>query len=133
MKIVQERFNILMSHIGVKLYDTNHAIDELRRWFPSVSFEQYKSILRHGLDTIKKQHNMEIGNYMLVSKSTGIRVPLEIRNDRYNGQIIGAIPTTLNPREVINIRHDLEVMTENVYDKRKLCEGFNYYIQHGIS
>ena len=69
---------------------------------------------------------------MLISKTFGYRVPIEIRRDRKTNEIIGVVPTVLNSTEVINTRNELEIIVEkNVYDKSQLIEGFNYYTQHG--
>jgi len=127
MKIIEE-FSLITSKDGVKVYDTRHAIAEFKRWYPKLRTLALKRTILQGLVKINKK----IGNYMLISKTFGYRVPIEIRRDRKTNEIIGVVPTVLNSTEVINTRNELEIIVEkNVYDKRQLIEGFNYYTQHG--
>lgn len=69
---------------------------------------------------------------MFISKKYGFRIPVEIRQDVKNpSKNIVVVPTVLNSTEVINTRNELEVMVEqNVFDSRKITEGFNYYINN---
>ena len=127
MRII-EQFSLIVSKDGVNVYDSRHAIEEFKRWYPKLRTLALKRTILQGLVKINKK----IGNYMLISKIYGYRVPIEIRSDRKTGNIIGVIPTVLNSTEVINTRNELEIIVEkNVYDKRQLIEGFNYYTQHG--
>lgn len=127
MKIIEE-FSLIVSKDGINVYDTRHAISEFKRWYPNLNISIFKKSILQGLEKISKK----IGNYMIISKSNKYRIPIEIRKDRKNGKIIGVIPTVLNSTEVINTRNELEIIVEkNVYDKRQLIEGFNYYIQRG--
>jgi len=127
MKIIEE-FSLITSKDGVKVYDTRHAIAEFKHWYPKLRTLALKKTILQGLVKINKK----IGNYMLISKTFGYRVPIEIRRDRKTNEIIGVVPTVLNSTEVINTRNELEIIVEkNVYDKRQLIEGFNYYTQHG--
>lgn len=127
MKIIEE-FSLITSKDGVNVYDTRHAIAEFKRWYPKLRILALKRTILQGLVKINKK----IGNYMLISKTFGYRVPIEIRRDRKTNEIIGVVPTVLNSTEVINTHNELEIIVEkNVYDKRQLIEGFNYYTQHG--
>lgn len=127
MKIIEE-FSLITSKDGVKVYDTRHTIAEFKRWYPKLRTLALKRTILQGLVKINKK----IGNYMLISKTFGYRVPIEIRRDRKTNEIIGVVPTVLNSTGVINTRNELEIIVEkNVYDKRQLIEGFNYYTQHG--
>lgn len=127
MKII-EQFSLIVSKDGVNVYDSRHAIEEFKRWYPKLRVLALKRTILQGLVKINKK----IGNYMFISKTYGYRVPIEIRRDRKTNEIIGVVPTILNSTEVINTRNELEIIVEkNVYDKRQLIEGFNYYTQHG--
>jgi len=127
MRIV-EQFSLIVSKDEVNVYDSRHAIEEFKRWYPKLRILALKRTILQGLVKINKK----IGNYMLISKTFGYRVPIEIRRDRKTNEIIGVVPTVLNSTEVINTRNELEIIVEkNVYDKRQLIEGFNYYTQHG--
>jgi hypothetical protein len=128
MKFIKERFNILFTFKGLKVVDVRHAIEEFKRWFPELSVGMLKKSLVQGLSKI----SLEYGNYMIISKKYGFRVPVEIRQDVKNPRKnIIVIPTILNSRETKNLRKELEVMVEqNVFDSRKITEGFNYYINN---
>ena len=128
MKFLKERFNILFTFKGLKVVDVRHAIEEFERWFPELSIDILKKSLVQGLSKI----SLEFGNYMIISKKYGFRIPVEIRQDVKNPRKnIIVIPTILNSRETKNLRKELEVMVEqNVYDIRKITEGFNYYINN---
>jgi hypothetical protein len=128
MKFIKERFNILFTFKGLKVVDVRHAIEEFKRWFPELSVGILKKSLVQGLSKI----SLEYGNYMIISKKYGFRIPVEIRQDVKNPRKnIIVIPTILNSRETKNLRKELEVMVEqNVFDSRKITEGFNYYINN---
>lgn len=129
MKFIKERFNILFTFKGLKVVDARHAVEEFKRWFPELSIDVLKKSLVQGLSKI----SLEYGNYMIISKKYGFRIPAEIRQDIKNpSRNIVVIPTVLNSTEVINTRNELEIIVEkNVFDSRKITEGFNYYTQHG--
>ena len=128
MKFLKERFDILFTFKGLKVVDVRHAVEEFNRWFPELSVGILKKSLVQGLSKI----SLEYGNYMIISKKYGFRIPVEIRQDIKNpSKNIVVIPTVLNSKEVINTRNELEVMVEqNVFDSRKITEGFNYYINN---
>lgn len=128
MKFIKERFDILFTFKGLKVVDVRHAIEEFERWFPELSIDILKKSLVQGLSKI----SLEYGNYMIISKKYGFRIPVEIRQDVKNPRKnIIVIPTILNSKETKNLRKELEVIVEqNVYDSRKITEGFNYYISN---
>lgn len=128
MKFLKERFDILLTFKGLKVVDVRHAVEEFKRWFPELSIDILKKSLVQGLSKI----SLEFGNYMIISKKYGFRIPVEIRQDVKNPRKnIIVIPTILNSRETKNLRKELEVMVEqNVFDSRKITEGFNYYISN---
>ena len=128
MKFIKERFDILFTFKGLKVVDARHAIEEFERWFPELSIDILKKSLVQGLSKI----SLEFGNYMIISKKYGFRIPVEIRQDiKSPNKNIIVIPTILNSKETKNLRKELEVMVEqNVFDSRKITEGFNYYISN---
>ena len=126
MKFLKERFDILLTFKGLKVVDARHAVEEFNRWFPELSVNILKKSLVRGLSKIY----LEFGNYMIISKKYGFRIPVEIRQDIRNlNKNIIIVPTILNSRETKNLRKELEVLVEqNVFDSRRIIEGFNYYI-----
>ena len=123
----EEEFTLILRANGLKIYDTRHAVKEWKKWFPSLSIEALRKALQQA--TSKK---LAVGNYMVISKKHGFRIPLEIRRDRKSPNLIGVVPTVLSSTEVINLRDELEIVVENAYNRRQLIEGFNYYVQHGV-
>ena len=130
MKII-EKFSFIARINNIDIFDSNHAREEFNRWFPSLSWDFYLKSIKSALDKVGK----DIGNYMINSKSTGLRIPLEIREDRIKkGKIIGVIPTTLNASEIYNVRNDVNIFVENnknEYKKFPIVEGFSFYSQRG--
>lgn len=136
-KALTERFDLLLtSKEGIKVFDTRHAKQEFKKHFPKTNWNEYIATLQQGISALIAEHGKSEGNYMINSKSIGIRIPLELRQDRFSSDMIGAVPTTLAPHEIHNVRKDINVLVErsvknNEYMRFPLCEGFDYYLQSG--
>ena len=133
---MQELYRIIMAYKGIEIYDTRHAMSEFAMHFPNTPISVYKKVLMQGIDKIDSYYGLTMSNYMIESRSTGIRIPLEIRPDRYSGKKMGAVPTTLGKHETININNEIEIYVENkdnknTYKRFPLTEGFNKYVQSG--
>lgn len=130
MRII-EKFSLIARIKNIDIFDSNHAKEEFNKWFPNLSWSFYLKSIKSALDIIGKN----IGNYMINSKSTGLRIPFEIREDRIKrSKIIGVIPTTLNASEIYNVRNDVNIFVENnknEYKKFPIVEGFSFYTQRG--
>jgi len=132
MESIYERFSKLGTFgKGIlPVYDTRHAVEEFERWFPNLTIEEYKKIIAKGVKSILRTYGLKEDNFMIIDKKSGMRIPIEVRNDRSNpGFLIGVIATTLNPTEVKNLRNEVEVFVENnpwTYSKFKLAEGYNF-------
>ena len=120
MKFIKERFDILFTFKGLKVVDARHAVEEFERWFPELSIGILKKSLVQGLSKI----SLEYGNYMIISKKYGFRIPVEIRQD-IKTKILLLYPSLNSKKQ--NLRKELEAWL-NVFDSRKIIEGFNYYI-----
>lgn len=137
MKSMQEMgFQLIGTFSNIKVYESNHAYEEFIHWFPKLSKDDYKKVLSQGIEKIRELDTLtELNQYMIISKSTKIRIPLELRLDRCNkNKLMGIIPTTLGEFETKSLRNEVEVFIEqnkNSYHKFLLREGFNYYVQHG--
>ena len=72
---------------------------------------------------------------MVESRKYKVRIPLEIRKDRYTDAIIGVVPTTLGETEVVNLRNEISVLVEKKklsgYSRHPITEGYNIYVQNG--
>lgn len=128
---LQEKFQKIGVFSGIPIFDSRHAIAELKKWFPNVTEYDYKDVLNKGITKILKTYGRETSNYMVISKKFGFRIPLEIREDNKNkGFTIGVTPTTLAKHETKNLRNEIELFIEKngyAYRQFKLTEGFNYF------
>jgi len=135
IKKFEERFEFITRVQGVDVFDSRHAVEEFFNHFRDITLGEYKRVVAEGLSTILDRYGLDChGNYMVISKSTGIRVPMELRADRFTKHTTAVTPTTLAPHETINLRNEVEVFVEsnkNTYQKFELMEGFNYYSEGG--
>ena len=132
---MRERFDLITTFRGIDIFDSRHAVEEFFNHFQGLNLEQYRNILKQGLDFILHKYGLNAnGNYMIISDSLGVRVPMEVRDDRFNGGTVAVVPTTLGKHELVNLRDEAEVFVEknkNTYKQFKLTEGFNYFCQNG--
>ena len=116
---MEERFNKLFSYGGadpasrIPIYDVEHAEEQFYDRFPDIPWSEYKKILAQGMKKIKQDWQNDPYNYAIVSRSTDIKIPLELRPDRYTKELIAAISTTLdNKRQPRNTRGERVVIVE---------------------
>lgn len=131
--ITEDKFELIGIFSGTKVYDSRHAYEEFRKWYPHLTKDDFKLAVQQGIDKIILSNSI-IAQYMIISKSKKLRFPIEIRQDRYTKEIIGIIPTTLGEFETINLRNEVELFVElhkNEYRQFPLREGFNYFVQSG--
>lgn len=135
IKKFEERFEFITRVQGIDVFDSRHAIEEFFNHFPGVKLGEYKRIVTDGLASILDRYGLDChGNYMIISDSTEIRVPMEIRADRFTNQTTAIIPTTLAPWETFNLRKEVEVFVESNKKEFKtfeLLKGFNYFSKGG--
>lgn len=113
------------------VYDSRHAIEEFKNWFPNLDIKIYRDSLEKGVSKILKTYGLIENNYMIISRKHGFRIPLHIREDvKAEGFMIGVTPTTLAPHETKDLRKEISIYVESFgysYKQFKLTEGFNYY------
>jgi len=131
--IIENGFELIDIFSGTKVYDSRHAYEEFVKWYPHLTKADFKKAVQQGIDKIILNDSI-IAQYMIISKSKKLRIPIEIRQDRYTKEIVGIIPTTLGEFEIRNTRNEIEVFVEqskNGYRQFPLKEGFNYFVQSG--
>jgi hypothetical protein len=131
--IQEDKFELIGIFSGTKVYDSRHAYEEFKHWYPKLTKEDFKKAVQQGIEKIILGDN-ELAQYMIISKSKKMRIPIEIRQDRFSKEIIGIIPTTLGELETINLRNEVEIFVEqnkSTYQQFPLKEGFNYFVQNG--
>lgn len=131
---LKERFDFILSYKRIDVYDSIHCLDEFKRHYPHLPLTAFKRVVKDGIDCIYYDYNLKPDNYMIVSYSLGLRIPFELRQDRFSGRLMGVIPTTLASYEVKNKLKNVNILVEKNrlhYHREPLCEGFNYYYQSG--
>jgi hypothetical protein len=133
--ILKEKFQYLGTFSGFKVFDSKHAVEEFNKHFPKYTLSTYEKILSKGMKKIYRKYNTDTNNYMIISYSTGIRIPIHVRPDEQSPkEIIGVTPTTLGEKEVLNLRNEIEIFVEsnkNSYCNFPLIENFNYFVKSG--
>ena len=130
---IKESFKLIGAFQNIEIYDSNHAVEEFKRWFPHLSFDTYLNSINKGLIKIKNKYSNELQNYMIISHKYKMRIPLDLRLDKFErtyDKIIAVIPTTLNPNETKNLKKEIEVLVEskaNHYQRFEECKNFNTY------
>ena len=129
---MKEHFKLIVDIKGFKVYDVEHAVVRFKERYPNLPESALINTITKGVTKIFKKSGFGvIGNFLIVSYKYDLRIPLEIRKDKYDDtEFIGAVATVLDPTQVRNLRNEVEVMVEsnqNVYQKFPLMEGFNLF------
>lgn len=130
---LNEHFELIGTYQDISVYDTNHAISQFEERFPTISINILYKCLNKGIRKILKRFDTIQNNYMIISYKHGLRLPLEIRLDRYSKKIIGTLATVLTKDQEVNLRKEIEIMIEqkgDIYYKESLCEGFSIYTEN---
>ena len=138
LKIIKERYDLIAVIDGIEVRDTEHAKEEFHKHFSNLSWENtYMSKLRKGIKKIVKNYGYKEDRYVIISRKTGIRIPLHFRPDRQSKDktvFIAAIPTTLSPEEVYRKYNDIEIFVEknkNTFQWFPLQEGYDLFAKNG--
>jgi hypothetical protein len=62
--------------------------------------------LRRGCVKIDQDYDFEIGDYMIISDSVGVKIPITVKKDRYVDRVIGLVPTLLLKNSKYDIQRD---------------------------
>jgi len=99
---LHERFRPIYTYTNgsqsIILFDVKHFEDRVvqRGWeLLHQPREAIIGALRRGCIKIDQDYNFEPDDYMVISDSVGIKIPITVRNDRYSDRVIGMIPTLL--------------------------------------
>ena len=141
--ILNEKFKLLLVYKDMPVFDVEHVEERFAERFPQYSWQIFLDKLKKGLQKIDKKYKMNQDNYVIISHSKDIKIPIEIRPDRNDSsKTIGAVPTVLNKDEhTKNLKKEIEVMIEKTKEKGygnvKLFEDkysdifFQYIIENG--
>ncbi len=127
IKKLYEFFQKIGTFDGIGIYDIKHVKDRFKERFPRFDFKtDYLKVLQSGLNAIKHQYKMEFNNYVIISKSLRIKIPVHFRPDKIEpNKSIFALMTTLDADEhVINIKRDIQIFVENNINPKE----FKHYL-----
>jgi hypothetical protein len=137
--LLQEKFKLLGTFSGIEVMDAEHAEEEFERFFPNEKDTTFQFLLSMGMKEIAMQFNMDENKYMIVSKSLGARIPVDLRYDkkllkRGIKKLIAVIPTVLGPKELWDKYNEIHVLVENnVFDSVNLVnENIGEFIVHHV-
>jgi hypothetical protein len=125
---IRETFNKLVTIDGIDIYDTDHAVLRFKERFPSLNLDRLYTVLEKGMRKIFKTWNYDENFYVIESHKYHIKVPLEIRPDRKNPQIImGFVATVLDSIEnPYNKNNEIQIMVESS-KKDKIFQQFSEF------
>jgi len=137
--LLQEKFKLLGTFSGIEVMDAEHAEEEFERFFPDEKDTTFQFLLSMGMKEIAMQFNMDENKYMIVSKSLGARIPVDLRYDkkllkRGIKKLIAVIPTVLGPNELWDKYNEIHVLVENnIFDSVNLVkENLGEFIVHHV-
>jgi len=131
-KHFKERFEYIFTYNDIDIYDINHAIDRFLERHKDLNFNDVLITIRRGLSRIDFDYNNTAENYMIISRSTNLKIPLELTYHKQTDELIAVIPTVLDKSiHKHNTRDDIEILTE----KSKREHSFNriYEINKNLS
>ncbi len=118
-KHFKERFEYIFTYNNIDIYDINHAIDRFLERHTNLVFNDVMIVIRRGLRKIDFDYNNDAENYMIISRSTNLKIPLELTYHKQTNELIAVIPTILDKSiHKYNTKDDIEVLTEKSRKER---------------
>jgi hypothetical protein len=140
-KHFQENYELLLNYQGINFYDTGHTIIRFKERFPSLSIDRFYDTLKKGIKKIYEKWDYQQNFYIIFSYKYKIKIPIQIREDRYNPNVlVGAIATVLhadnNPYDTVE---GIKILVEKYkkYDFVRIEESeelegwFKHYVELG--
>ena len=115
---LEERLEFLFSFKGIDVLDTNHCVSRFAERHRDMPINFLYTRIKETITKILILHDGKINNYMGVSKSTRVKIPINYRPDRYNPRkMVAVIPTVLDKEDhPINKYDEIEIMVESFKD-----------------
>jgi hypothetical protein len=128
LQYLQERFDPLLDFDGIKVYDSEHSEERFKERFPGLSLDRFYDTLKKGLRKINSKWDYQENFYVIISNKYDIKIPIEIRPDRKNPEIlIGIIATVLNSKKhPFNKYNEIQLMVE----ESKRDKSFHHIKEH---
>ena len=136
---MNERYNRLFIFEGktgdYPVFDLDHAIERLKERFPNLSYKTYLKVFKKGLRKIERIYNFSENHYVIISRKTRLKIPVDIRIDskRIERLIVKTSTTLHADLHPENTHNDIEVMVEKHNYRRyplmesKECENADWY------
>jgi len=131
--IAKNELKLLGTFSGITVYDSYNAINEFRKHYSQMNRAELFSIIQSGIDMILL-NLVSFAQYMIISKSNNLWIPIEIWQEQHTSEIIGIIPTIISGIEIMKIQNGVELFAEhnkNSYQRFPIKEGFNVFVQSG--
>jgi len=118
---LQENLVNIGNYNGIECFDSFHAMSQFESRFPNLTKNNFDKVLNDGIKKIFRVFHGELQNYSIESSSTNIKIPLDLKRNRYNhSEIIGLIATTLNRLDhPYNTHEDQSVFVEKTKEEAK--------------
>jgi len=97
--------------LGVDIFDSAHFLERTQERFPDLSWISIMQVIEKGLAKIL---HFAPGHFVIISKSTGMRIAVDYRQDRHTDKMIIVIPTVLEPNMTFKKFNDKEIFVENI-------------------
>ncbi len=95
----------------VDVFDSAHFLERTKERFPNLSWINIMQVIEQGLTKI---FHYPPGHFVIISKSTGMRIALDYRQDRHTDKMIAVIPTVLSPDMTFKKFNDKEIFVEGI-------------------
>lgn len=97
--------------------DDGHAVSQFNKRF-NLPIEDLKNTIKKGISKINLGYKMQPDNYVIISRSKDIKVPIDLRPDKYEpDKLIALAATTLHADQVYNTRGETVVQVEGLSNK----------------
>lgn len=136
-----EKFSDLGTYQGITVYDSRHAEEEFEKFFPNEDGITFRFLLSQGMKIIMRDFDYQQGQYVIISKSLGARIPIELRIDdkllKHTGkiEIIGVVPTVRGPKEIHDKYAAIQLLVENKVDYgsvNMIPQEMGYFMVHVV-
>jgi hypothetical protein len=113
---IEEYVSSLFSYKGITVMDTDHCVSRFVERHKEISMNFFYEKIREAIDKIQSLHKGKENFYMVVSKSTMLKFPINYRPDRMNKNVwVAVIPTVLDKnKHPHNTHKDILMMVEKI-------------------
>ncbi len=106
----------------LEIYDSERGVDRFIEGHNYYKKDFLFKKIKEGLNIIYEKYRFKNDAYVIISKSTNLKIPVEIRIDRQEkDKQIAVIPTILNKKDYpYNKKNEIEVFVEKTNKKKRV-------------